>query len=747
MAFTEENETMEQEPGSAVPGSRGLLMALWQRKALIILGGLLGLIGGSLFYWQRPPVYQTTTQLLIIKKQFAPMPVLGTNVYEDYISTHIHFLRNPEIIKQAYEKNLQKLDLKTFENRDDPVGDILGGMNVARESKDVVGTTNNILVLSFRGPESQDCGTILSAVISSYQDFLDKTYKNDSNNTIDSVTKALEKLDTNLKVSQKKLQDFLDKHEIIAGSKDTNIARLSLSDYAKHRSNLSILIEELRENIRMLEEYKESKIMPASLKLTQRDRLALNKPLDDQLLPLQIDMFGLQELYGPKNPKVMALQAKIKMITDHYAKMEEKDSESKTKDPVDQKLAILREELAMKERTDGKLAAEQAKRLFGAKEAYSKEIEQESLQNEVKRYRETFDALTKRLTEIDVSREALGIRAIMLSTPGAGGKIAPSLFQFLTAGVLLGLLGGIGLAYLADMTDKSFRNPDEVRQRLGLTVLGHVPFLKPDPDVLRRVEEGEVLVDPLLYTLFRPKSQEAEAYRAIRTSVFFATQGEGHKVLQITSPNKGDGKSLMASNLAISMAQSGKRVLIIDADCRRPRQHKVFNLPNTVGLTTVLAQNASWKDVVQPSPIHGLWVMPTGPVPPNPSELLSVPGFKDLLETARAEFDYVIVDSAPLLAVTDPCVVAGLVDGLVLIIRLSRQGRPQAERARAILQSLSVNVLGVVVNGVVRHRGAGIYSSDYYDYSESYEDAYVAAPEGEGYYLEEEVVDAPPTKK
>jgi capsular exopolysaccharide synthesis family protein len=213
--------------------------------------------------------------------------------------------------------------------------------------------------------------------------------------------------------------------------------------------------------------------------------------------------------------------------------------------------------------------------------------------------------------------------------------------------------------------------------------------------------------------------------------------------LQVSSPNKGDGKSLMVSNLAISMAQSGKKILIIDADCRRPRQHKIFNLPNTKGTATTITQESDWRDAVHLTPVDGLWIMPSGPVPPNPSELLSSPRFKELLETVRAEFDYVLVDTPPLLAVTDPCVVAGCVDGLLLILRLTRQGRPHAERAREILLSLGVRILGVVINGVTRQGGTGIYSAEHYDYAESYEEADGANGNDGYYYQDEEEADLP----
>jgi capsular exopolysaccharide synthesis family protein len=314
----------------------------------------------------------------------------------------------------------------------------------------------------------------------------------------------------------------------------------------------------------------------------------------------------------------------------------------------------------------------------------------------------------------------------------------------IVGGLMLGLLAGIGLALLADFTDKGFRSPDEVRRRLNLPLLGHVPFLRPDAETARKVEAGEIQTDPLLCAMYRPKSLEAEAYRAIRTSLLFSIQGEGHRVIQVSSPNKGDGKSLMISNLAISIAQAGKRVLLIDADCRRPRQHKIFNLSNHHGLVNVVRQEKAWDVCAHPSGQEGLWILPSGPVPHNPAELLTSPLFTEFLETARQEFDLVLVDSPPLLAVTDPSIVAGRVDGVILTLRLSRQGRPQAERACEIMKSLKVNVYGVVVNGVTRQLGGGLYSSEQYDYAESYNENDNAGQEDAYYYhYTEEPNDAP----
>jgi len=300
--------------------------------------------------------------------------------------------------------------------------------------------------------------------------------------------------------------------------------------------------------------------------------------------------------------------------------------------------------------------------------------------------------------------------------------------------IFLGFLSGFGLAYLAEVSDKSFRTPEEIRRRLGLPVVGHIPFL-------RQEETAELVrstgLDPVLCTFYRSKSTEAEAYRGVRTSLYFSTRGQGHQIVQVTSPNKADGKSTLAANLAISIAQSGKRTILLDADFRKPRLHKVFSLASgRVGLASVIAGDAELKDAIQESVIPGLSLMPCGPIPQNPAELLTSPRLKELLEALRDQFDFVIIDTPPLLAVTDPCAVASCVDGVLLVVRVSKNGRPFAERAKEILNALGATVLGVVVNGVGRQGTYGGYNQGSYRYGDASYPYYQYGEGSEGYYTD-----------
>ena len=211
----------------------------------------------------------------------------------------------------------------------------------------------------------------------------------------------------------------------------------------------------------------------------------------------------------------------------------------------------------------------------------------------------------------------------------------------------------------------------------------------------------------MLCTHYQSNSVSSEAFRSVRTALYFNTHGVGHQVIQVTSPNVSDGKSTLAANLAVSIAQSGKRTIMIDGDCRRPRIHKIFNVPADTGLGDGhRAVRPTWRRPSGRLSIPNLSVLPCGPRPANPAELLTSPRFKELLDIIRSQYDFVIIDTPPLLVVTDPCVVAPRADGVILAIRVTKNGRPFAERAKEILASLGANVLGVVVNGLGSPAGA-----------------------------------------
>jgi capsular exopolysaccharide synthesis family protein len=746
----------DDEPRSAHAASisRSLWQILWRRKALILVGAVAGLVIGTLVYSQQPAVYQSSAKVLVIKKRDGERVLntssgsAGASYAEDYLSTHVEVLKSPEIIARAVQKR-ELHALKSFENRGDPVGIIAATLAVERDKpRDTSSGPSNIINLSYRGPVSDDCPRVLNAIIDTYRDILDEYYQKTSDLTLKYITDARDVLKNDLADAEKKYSDYMNENVDLliygGGAKEGNIYQREIRALRETRAKLKDRKTELADKIRAVEYLLEKGLHREALVVAQRDPAEVkpapgaDRDVEAQLLLLQLKEQELLEDHGADSPAVKSVRKRIALAQEYLKKQSAREDKTAQPaavplDPVQRYLFSLRHELSLATRADEAAEKELVAKMEPASVMSKRELEAARLRNDARRLEEFYEGTRKRLTEMNLTKDAGGFNAQVLTKPGPGGQIAPNMMMTLMAGFFLGGLAGIGLAYLAELSDRGFRSSEEVRLRLGLPLVGHIPFLKPNEDAVLRAAAGEPTPDPLLVSHHQSMSVEAEAYRAVRTALYFGTQGEGRKVIQVTSPSKGDGKSLLIANLAVSIAQSGKKVILVDADCRRPRQHKVFALSAAVGLVDVVGGAVELAAAVQPTCVPGLDVLPAGPVRPNPAELLSSPRFHDLLDSLRGRYDYILVDTPPLLAVTDPCVVASRVDGLFLVIRLTRDARPRAEHAREILTSLSVKVFGVVVNGITRQGGAGLYSTERYDYVENYE-ATDDEDAGDGYY-------------
>ena len=201
-----------------------------------------------------------------------------------------------------------------------------------------------------------------------------------------------------------------------------------------------------------------------------------------------------------------------------------------------------------------------------------------------------------------------------------------------------------------------------------------------------------------LISLTNPKSSIAEQFRTVRTSIQFSSVDKDLQSVVVTSPNPEEGKSTITANLAVVFAQQGKRVLLIDSDLRKPTVHYTFHTENHVGLSNVLTRQVTLQEAVKTSRQENLWILTSGPIPPNPSELLGSKGMNDLLDEVKNEYDFVIFDSPPVLAVTDTQVLSNLTDGVVLVISSGNTKIDSAKKAKELLESAKAKILGVVHN-------------------------------------------------
>jgi capsular exopolysaccharide synthesis family protein len=293
---------------------------------------------------------------------------------------------------------------------------------------------------------------------------------------------------------------------------------------------------------------------------------------------------------------------------------------------------------------------------------------------------------------------------------------SPRPLRNLALAILLGLAGGVGLAFLLETLDTTITTREQVEERLGLAFLGIIPSIVAE-------KQGDKERD--LFVHSNPHSAAAECLRSIRTNLLFMSPEKPLKTIVVTSASPSEGKTTTATALAEVMADGGSRVLIVDADMRRPQLHKVFELSNDVGLSSLIVGDGQLDQVIRPSQIPNLSVLTCGPIPPNPAELLHTEGFAKLLQAMAQRFDRVIIDSPPAGVVADAVVIATKVDGTLIVLKAGQTSRDAAVRAVRSIADVKARIFGAVLNDL------DLEDQRYGQYYQYYRYGYYGTPGGD----------------
>ncbi len=718
----------------------GMLRRHWQ---LIAACSLVTLALGVAHYLITPKEYLASATVQIERKSAAPV-LSDQNTWDNYWNiefypTQYELLRS----RGLAERVVRNLDLTNSgsEGGDTKVPTVpataaedasalgaaaqglLGGLSV-----DPIRNTS-LVRIGYRSKDPAYAARVANAFAEAYIDLGIEDRYTSAGKASSFLSSQIETLKAEIQAKENELQRFSRTSDIVGVDPATN-------DVLKRLETLNNdYLAAKRVRIEKEALYHELQIAP---KESVADSLSggVVSELRSNQLKMERDYETKLKTYKPDWPAMVSLKADIEKGQQHLKGLiEEMGARARTNAFADYQTALRQEQT---------LAAEVGRSKGEAINQSSAAVGYTNLKVEIETRRQMFDELLKKQSETDVSARLQGTRdsniRIIDSALTPGGPFRPSLRQDVTYGLMLGLLLGIGIAFLIEFLDRTIKTPEEIERRLKLPTLAVVPDLSesgrsygygygndPAPKSGRAPGKGKGSTDRRravpsdleqieLVPHERPRSPISEVYRSLRTSLLLSTADE-LKVIAVTSATAGEGKTATASNLGVVLAQLGRRVLIVDADLRKPRMHQVFKVSNRSGLVNQLTGVVESDSVFVETGVPNLWLIPSGPIPPNPSELLSSDRMREWLKAMRARFDYVIIDTPPSLAVTDATIVGALSDGLVLTFRAGKVTREDAKDCAERLRMADLKILGVVLN---RHRSEATRYGRKTRYYESY---------------------------
>ncbi len=695
---------------------------LCRRSWLGIFFGLIGAAAGYYYYLQQPVRYRAFSDVLVIKQQ-ADLPVSSVNGYDpagqrDPLANDARMIMSEGTVRPAIEAG-RLHELPSLTKSFNPVQSIMQGLTVNRTS-----LQEDILQISYRGSDPEDCARIVNAVVNSYDKQLKNAYRDVGAVTENLLTSAKEEWQQRLKSSEDEYAVFRRSTSLLYhGDSVTSVSQSRMTEIESERSKVLIARTDVQSQLDSIQKAidrggsREAVLLMVEA-FTQHDDKnttpIMQGPAPEsarELFALTLEEAILLEDVGPDHPTVKRVRKRIELTREFMREQSQAQGDTGLAESGDQDFLAVYIEFLQQQLQAGDDRLKQLNALFELEmEASQKQtdlqIRDGQLKAEIARSQHAFNSIFDRLKEVNLATKGGQYRTEVLSPAIRGVQVEPNFSKLITLGTALGMLAGLLLGLLVESADQSFRSPDEISQALRLPLVGAAPQIQ----FGRRILSSDF--EPALITIHRPRSQSAEAFRGVRTHLLAASKGEGHKIVLISSPEPGDGKSTISSNLAVTLAQSGKSVLLIDADMRRPTVHKLFGLPREAGLSDLLEEHAyDIDDILKTVTFDGgtLTVMTSGDCPHDPGERLMSSQFENMIGMLRDKFEWIIIDSPPVLAVTDSAILSRFADGVVLVVRMNGRSRMAAVRAVETLRSLGAHLVGVVANGIdaTKHNGYG----------------------------------------
>ncbi|OYD17053.1 hypothetical protein CH333_02045 [candidate division WOR-3 bacterium JGI_Cruoil_03_44_89] len=689
------------------------LRIIYERKWIIIVAFFAVVISTAVFTYRQEPVYEATCTIMVESRK------RQRDIFELVYPRWVNILNYSEILKSVAiaKSTIEKIagsDLP-ISKTGNPVGVLRGGLSVTRVRD------TDILEISVKGKTPQEASvlanTIAEVLIESELATGRKEYTEQRHFLEEQIPKVKERLE----IIENNLKKFKEETGLIALSEETGQLTEKLFEFDRLRGQTESELEFQKTKLVSLE---------ASLEETQRTLVEkISQVSSPYILELRRRLVELETTHSmylvqglpENNPKLVSLR---KSIDETKAKLIEetnkiKDKELPTLDPLSFSQKLVDEIISLRtEITAGETRLNVIKNILKEYERRlqrvpGQELRLVGLEREREINASTYELLVQRYEEVKIAEagKTSNVRVIDPARP-PGRPISPKKRMNLTLAVVIGLIVGVGGAFVVDYMDNSIKTSKDIERYTGLSILGSVPIVKKKNDTPLLLLKG-----------FPSRSALHEAYRGIRTSLQFINPDNPIRTFLVTSPLPREGKTTIALNLAVVLSQLGLKTMVLDADMRKPAVHKFLGIEGK-SLAEFLAHGGDIESFILPTEIENVSVIISKETPPNPAELLSSNKMKKLLLDLKERFDVIIIDTPPVLSCTDATVLAPLTDGVLIAVQSHKTNRNALGRVRDVMESVRAKLIGVVLNAVPSGRGGyGYYH--YYHYYHYY-------PEEEG---------------
>ena len=452
--------------------------------------------------------------------------------------------------------------------------------------------------------------------------------------------------------------------------------------------------------------YKQAMVLTGTPDMLDSIPEVLNNELIRQIKSMEIELFKrmseLSKKYGQKHPRMVAIESELNTL------------QKRRTQEVSRVINSLKNEYKVALAKENSLKAALAKQKKESLELNQKAIQYGVLRRESESARYMYELLIKRFKETSLTEDMkTGNIRIVDRAEVPEYPIKPKKKLNILLAIIVSLLTGTGLAFFFEYLDNTINTPEDVKQHLNIPYLGLTPLFSTENKWNIRDDTS-----PELIAFNYPRSTASESYRGIRTNILFSSAESVPQVILITGVGPQEGKTITTANLAVTMAQADSKIVILDCDMRRANVHKVFGTANDHGISNLLVGNSNMREAILHTRIPNLDVIPCGPIPPNPSELLGSTRMTTLLNSLRKHYAHILIDSPPSIAVTDAVVLSKSVDGVILVIRAGYTAKEIIKSGIVQFAAVGTHILGAVLNGVDMSRDRYHYQYYYYHYSE-----------------------------